>query len=132
MDPKTLRSIPLFDGLSDKELGRIAQWTDEIEVPAGKHLLDQGRYAIEFFVLVEGSVEVRQDRHPIATLGPGDVFGEIGLLQRSQQRTATIETLSPCRAVVMDVRGFDAMMKSVPTVAERIREIQRTRLEHDR
>jgi CRP/FNR family cyclic AMP-dependent transcriptional regulator len=127
MDPQRLRSIPLFEGLPGKELEQIARWTDEIEVPAGMHLLDQGRYAIEFFVLVDGSVEVRQDRHPIATLGPGDCFGEIGLLEDSQ-RTATIETLTPTRAIVMDARGFGSMMAASPIVAERIRAIERQRL----
>jgi CRP-like cAMP-binding protein len=125
-----LRSIPLFDGVPSKELEQIARWADEIEVPAGKHLLDQGRYAYEFFVIADGSVEVRQDRHPIATLGPGDCFGEIALLEDTQ-RTATIETLTPVRAVVMDARGFASMMAASPKVAERIREIERTRLSND-
>jgi CRP-like cAMP-binding protein len=125
-----LRSIPLFDDVPSKELEQIARWADEIEVPAGKHLLDQGRYAYEFFVIADGSVEVRQDRHPIATLGPGDCFGEIALLEDTQ-RTATIETLTPVRAVVMDARGFASMMAASPKVAERIREIERTRLSND-
>lgn len=130
MDAGRLGSIPLFEGLSRRELERLSAWTDELEVPAGKHLLDQDRYAVEFFVIAEGEVEVRQDRRPIATLGPGDCFGEIGLLE-DQLRTATIETLTPVRAIVMDARGFSAMMDRLPIVAERVRAIERDRLSAD-
>jgi CRP-like cAMP-binding protein len=130
MDPRKLRSIALFEGVSGKELERIARTADEIDLPSGKRLLDQGRYAYEFFVIAEGSVEVRQDRHPIATLGPGDCFGEIALLEQTP-RTATIETLTPVRAIVMDSRGFSSMMSASPAVAERIREIERRRLSKD-
>jgi CRP-like cAMP-binding protein len=130
MNIEHLRSIPLFDGVPAKDLERIASWADEIDVPEGKHLLDQGRYAYEFFVIADGTVEVRQDRHPIATLGRGDCFGEIALLE-NVRRTATIETLTPVRAVVMDARGFASMMAASPTVADRIRAIERQRLGFD-
>jgi CRP/FNR family transcriptional regulator, cyclic AMP receptor protein len=130
MNVDRLRSIPLFEGVPAKQLERIAAWADQVEVPAGKRLLDQGRFAYEFFVITDGSVEVRQDRHPIATLGPGDCFGEIGLLEDTQ-RTATIETLTPVSALVMDARGFSSMMSASPIVAERIRAIERQRLGGD-
>jgi CRP-like cAMP-binding protein len=127
MNVDRLRSIPLFDGLSRKELERIGGWADEVDVPAGKRLLEQGRFAYEFFVIEDGSVEVRQDRHPIATLGPGDFFGEIGLLE-DVRRTATIETITPVRAAVFDTRGFSSMMSASPKVAERIRSTEQGRL----
>jgi CRP/FNR family transcriptional regulator, cyclic AMP receptor protein len=130
MNADDLRAIPLFEGLSSKERDRIARWADEVEVPVGKHLLDQGRFAYEFFVIADGTAEVRQDRHPIATLGPGDVVGEIALLEGSR-RSATIETLTPVRALVMDARAFASMMDSMPKVAERIRAIERRRLGDD-
>jgi CRP-like cAMP-binding protein len=130
MNADRLRTIPLFEGLSSKERERIARWADEVDVPAGKHLLDQGRFAYEFFVIEDGTAEVRQDRHPIATLGPGDVVGEIALLEGSV-RSATIETLTPVRAIVMDPRAFASMMSGVPKVAERIRAIKRQRLQND-
>jgi CRP/FNR family transcriptional regulator, cyclic AMP receptor protein len=130
MNADQLRAIPLFEGLSSKEREQIARWADEVDVPAGKHLVDQGRFAYEFFVIEEGTAEVRQDRHPIAALGPGDVLGEIGLLEGSL-RSATIETLTPVRAIVMDARSFASMMGAVPKVAERIRAIERQRLGDD-
>jgi CRP/FNR family transcriptional regulator, cyclic AMP receptor protein len=130
MNADRLRTIPLFEGLSSKEREQIARWADEVDVPAGKHLLDQGRFAYEFFVIEDGTAEVRQDRHPIATLGPGDVVGEIALLEGSV-RSATIETLTRVRAIVMDPRAFASMMSGVPKVAERIRGIARQRLQND-
>jgi CRP/FNR family transcriptional regulator, cyclic AMP receptor protein len=130
MNADQLHAIPLFEGLSSKEREQVARWADEVDVPAGKHLLDQGRFAYEFFVIEDGTAEVRQDRHPIATLGPGDVVGEIGLLEGAL-RSATIETLTPVRAIVMDARSFASMMTAVPKVAERVRAIARQRQQGD-
>jgi len=130
MDADRLRSIPLFQGLSRKELEQVARWSDELDVAEGKDLLDQGRFPHEFFVIEEGRVEVRQDRRPIATLGPGDFFGEIALIE-GDRRTATVETTTAVRAIVMDSRSFGAMMDAVPKVADRIREAGRRRLSND-
>jgi CRP/FNR family transcriptional regulator, cyclic AMP receptor protein len=127
MDPDRLTKVPLFEGLSRRDLDRIARWADEVDVPEGKRLLDQGRFAYEFFVIQEGECEVRQDRRPIATLGAGDIVGEIALIERAR-RTATVETLSPVRAIVMSARDFGAMMDAVPAVAQRIREIEKRRI----
>ena len=130
MDAERLRSIPLFQGLSRKELDQVGRWADELDVAAGRDLLDQGRLPHEFFVIEEGTVEVRQDRRPIATLGPGDFFGEIALIE-GDRRTATVETTTPVRAIVMDSRSFGAMMDALPKVADRIREAGRRRLGND-
>jgi CRP/FNR family cyclic AMP-dependent transcriptional regulator len=130
MNADRLGTIPLFEGLSSREREQVARWADEVDVPAGKHLLDQGRFAYEFFVIEDGTAEVRQDRHPIATLGPGDVVGEIGLLEGAL-RSATIETLTPVRAIVMDATSFASMMDVLPKVADRIRAIARQRQQRD-
>jgi CRP-like cAMP-binding protein len=132
MDPDRLTKVALFQGLSRRELDKIALWADEIQVPEGTRLLDQGRFAYEFFVIQEGEAEVRQDRRPIATLGPGDIVGEIALIEHDR-RTATVESLTEMTAIVMAAREFGAMMDAVPTVAERIRGIERKRVgENDR
>ena len=127
MDPDRLTKVPLFEGLSQRALEQIARWTDEVDLPEGERLLDQGRFAYEFFVIQEGECEVRQNRRPIATLGPGDIVGEIALIERAR-RTATVETLSAVRAIVMSARDFGMMMDTVPTVAERIREVEERRI----
>jgi CRP/FNR family cyclic AMP-dependent transcriptional regulator len=130
MDADRLRTIPLFQGLTRKELEQVGRWADELDVPAGKDLLDQGRLPHEFFVIEEGTVEVRQDRRSIATLGPGDFFGEIALIE-GDRRTASVETTTPVRAIVMSSPSFASMMDTVPKVAARIREAGRRRLSND-
>ena len=127
MDAQTLESIPLFAGLSKKEREQVARWADVVDVPAGHHLLEQGRFAHEFFVLLQGTVEVTKDGAHLADLGPGDFFGEIALVEH-ERRTATVIAKTPLSAVVMHARDFEAMRAELPHVAERIHDAIRERL----
>lgn len=120
MDPDRLKSIPLFADLSHAERERIARWADEVEVPEGKHLVDEGKYAYEFFVIEEGTAAVRHGDEMVAELGPGDFFGEIALIE-SIRRTASVVATSPMRAVVMFGRDFRSMENEMPAVADRIK-----------
>lgn len=120
MDPGRLKSIPLFADLSDAERERIGRWADEVEVPEGKHLVDEGKYAYEFFVIEEGTAAVRHGDEMVAELGPGDFFGEIALIE-SIRRTASVVATSPMRAVVMFGRDFRSMENEMPAVADRIK-----------
>ncbi|HKZ75279.1 MAG TPA: cyclic nucleotide-binding domain-containing protein [Actinomycetota bacterium] len=127
MDAERLRSIPLFDGLSRHERQQVAKWADEVDVEQGKHLVDQGEFPHEFFVIELGSADVLIDGEHIDTLGPGDFFGEIALLEH-HRRTASVVATSPLRAIVMHSRDFGAMEETMPEVAERVREAMRQRL----
>jgi CRP-like cAMP-binding protein len=130
MDAERLKQLPLFADLPTKQLGRIASWADEIDLPAGKQLIEQGTFAHEFFLITEGTAEVLHDGKHLANLGPGDFFGEIALLE-GHRRTASVVTTSPVRVVVMFSREFDAMDRELPEVAERIRqEMLARRREH--
>jgi CRP/FNR family cyclic AMP-dependent transcriptional regulator len=120
MDPKRLQSIPLFAGLSRKELRELGKLSDEVDLPAGKHLVEQGEFSYEFFVIESGTADVAQKGQHIATLGPGDFFGEIGLV-RSSRRTASVVAASPMTLIVMGRREFSAMQDNLPHVAEAIR-----------
>ena len=117
----------LFSTLSKKELDRLAQWTDEVSVPEGQELATEGRFAHEFFVIEDGAAEVRQNGERIAELGPGDFFGEIGLLEK-ERRTATVIATTPMRVIVMAQREFKSMESEMPAVADRIRAAIRARL----
>ena len=121
MDPARLKSIPLFASLSDAERAKVARWADEVEVEEGKHLVDEGRFAYEFFVIEEGSAAVRHGDEVVAELGPGDFFGEIALLEHVR-RTASVVATSPMRAVVMFGRDFRSMENEMPAVADRIKQ----------
>ena len=116
MDETKLRAIPLFSGLSKKELREVARHADEVDVPEGKRLLDEGSTPCEFFAIEEGSVEVRRDADVLAELGPGDFFGETALIERGV-RNATVTTAEPSTLVVMTPQEFRAMAHSLPSVA---------------
>ena len=127
MDAKSLERVPLFAGLSKKERERVARWADEIDEPAGYRLVDQGTFAHEFFVLLDGSVEVTKDGAHLADLGPGEFFGEIALVEH-ERRTASVRATTPVRAIVMHARDFGAMRKEMPSVCDRIQTAMRDRL----
>ena len=130
MDTKRLQSIPLFAGLSKNELQELGRLSDEVDLPAGKHLVEQGEFSYEFFVIESGTADVTQEGQHIATLGPGDFFGEIGLV-RSSRRTASVVATSPMSLIVMGRREFSAMADVIPHVADAIRRKLEERLGTD-
>lgn len=119
MDETRLRSIPLFSGLSKKQLREVARHADEVDVPEGKNLLQEGSTPCEFFAIEDGSVEVRRDNEVLAQLGPGDFFGETALLDRGV-RNATVTTVAPSTLVVMTPQEFRAMATAMPSVATQL------------
>jgi CRP-like cAMP-binding protein len=127
MDADHLKAVPLFESLSEGERRQVAHWADEIEVQAGYHLVDQGAFAHEFFVILEGTAEVKKDGERLTELGPGDFFGEIALLG-SERRTASVVATSPMRLVVMFGRDFRQMEHSMPEVHGRIQDAIQERM----
>jgi CRP/FNR family transcriptional regulator, cyclic AMP receptor protein len=127
MDAKRLEGVGLFSGLSKKEREKLAQWTDDVAVPAGYELATQGQFAHEFFVIEDGAAEVVHDGRRVAELGAGDFFGEIGLLE-TERRTATVIASTPMQLIVMFQREFRQMEKEMPAVADRVRSAIRARL----
>lgn len=128
MDTSQLAGIRLFSGLSKKELERLGQWTDEVDVPAGTVLTGEGSFGHEFFVIEDGAATVTHDGNMIAELGPGDFFGEMALLE-TERRTATVTASTPMRLIVMFQREFRLMESQMPAVADRIRAAIRARLD---
>jgi CRP/FNR family cyclic AMP-dependent transcriptional regulator len=127
VDVKRLQGIAIFSGLSKRELERLSQWTDEISVPAGHELAREGQFAHEFFVIESGNADVLKDGTRIAELGPGDFFGEIGLLE-TERRTASVVAATEMELIVMFQREFKAMEKEMPSIADRVRAAIRARL----
>jgi CRP/FNR family transcriptional regulator, cyclic AMP receptor protein len=119
MDDAALQGIPLFEGLAAGDLDKIAGWLEQIDVPADWYLVNQGSSPVGFFVVVEGRVNVDREGTVLATLGPGDFFGEIALLE-GDRRTATVITATQVRALVMDADEFAQMVEEVPDVKARI------------
>jgi CRP/FNR family transcriptional regulator, cyclic AMP receptor protein len=122
-----IKRVPLFAGLSKKELEQIASIADEIDLREGKELTTQGKSAREFFVLLEGSVDVTKDGQRINQLGDGDFFGEIALVSRSP-RTATVTATAPIRALVITDRAFRRLLEGSPEIQLKVLEALAERL----
>lgn len=119
MDVARLDSIPLFAHLSKSERKTIAKHADEVQIPSGTRIIEQGRAANELLVIEQGTADVLDGEAVIAQMGPGDVVGEIGLLNYSK-RTATVVATSPIEAIVMYGPELMAMKRSVPEVFEEL------------
>jgi len=128
-DPRVqrLRSVPLFGGCSDKELSFIATRVDEVDVPAGTTLCKTGESGGDFFIILEGKAEVDAIQGK-RTLGPGDFFGEIALIDNGP-RTATVKASTPMRCLVLGHSQFrdvlhqngEIAVKILRAVTERLR-----------
>jgi CRP-like cAMP-binding protein len=116
---EALRRAPLFEGLSRADLNALARASEDLEAPAGEVLCGEGQLAREFFVIVEGEVDVTRGGTYVTTLGTGDFFGEIALLERCR-RTATVTTTTPLRYFVLTRRAFLDLLDSNPNVDRRV------------
>ena len=108
-----LRDLPLFELCSKRDLRRIAALGEERTVDAGTELIREGEPGSEFFVVVEGEVEVRRRGRRVARLGDGSYVGEIALLSRSP-RTATVIASSPLRVLAIAGRDIEQLLDSIP------------------
>lgn len=120
MDPGALKSIPLFAPLSRRELQMVAQHADEADAAAGQVLIREGEVAREFFIITEGTATVTQNGEVVNHLGPGDFFGEIGLLE-TPRRTATVVADTPMRLIVMFGPEFTLVDSEVEEIDRVIR-----------
>ncbi len=114
-----LAQVPLFEGLSKKQLRRISSLMTRIDRPAGQILTTEGQRGYEFFIVLEGEVEVRQGDRVIATRRPGDYVGEIALLDK-RPRTATVVATTPVSVEVLSRREFVSLLAEVPQLSEQI------------
>ena len=129
-DPKVdlLKKVPLFAHCSHTSLESAAANTDEVDVAAGRELIRQGEPSDTFYVLLDGAADVVIDGKNRRTLGPGDFFGEISMLDRGPA-TATVTTTKPSRMMVMSHLQFrdaikgnqDLLFQVLQSVAERLR-----------
>jgi CRP/FNR family cyclic AMP-dependent transcriptional regulator len=116
---EALRRAPLFEGLSRKELVQLARLTDDVEIPAGRVLCREGDRGREFFVLIEGKVDVARNGRGVATLGAGDFVGEISLLEPTP-RTATVTAQTPLRFFVLTPTDFQQMLDENPGIERKV------------
>ena len=110
-----LRQVPLFAGCSKRELGEISTLADELSLPAGTRLIEEGRQGHEFFVLVDGEVDVRAKGRKSTRLSGGSFFGEMALVS-SRPRNATVTAATPVRVLVVHEQAFRGLLRTSPSI----------------
>jgi CRP/FNR family transcriptional regulator, cyclic AMP receptor protein len=126
VDPHRLRSLPLFADVSDEELSQIATFAQEISVEAGRDLVREGDFSYEFMAIEDGEAEVTRAGEHVANLGPGDFFGEMGLLEKTL-RNATVTARTPMQLVTLTGWDLRRIERNVPKAVARVREVLEAR-----
>ena len=119
LDPSRLKRIPLFEKFSEDELRQIAPFAEETSAEPGNVLVREGDYSYQFVAIDEGTAKVTREGETVAELGPGDFFGEIGLLEKSF-RTATVEATSPMRLITLTGWDMARVEKAMPEAIEQL------------
>ncbi len=120
MDVSLLKTIPLFADVPDDKLRKIAPFAETDEFAEGQVVVREGGYSNHFFAIEEGTVKVERGGEHVADLGPGDVFGEQGLLEK-QERSATVTATSRLRVIKIEHWELSRMRKSMPEVVEELK-----------
>jgi CRP-like cAMP-binding protein len=124
-----LKSVPLFQNCSARQLRRIAERGREATFDAGRNVCEEGKFGDEFFVLLEGRAEVRHGGRKRGTLGPGDYFGEIALLRSTlaerSRRTATVTAIEPLRCFRLGAAQFNVVLYEQDVAVKILREVVR-------
>jgi CRP/FNR family transcriptional regulator, cyclic AMP receptor protein len=122
-----LSQIWLFSTSSAKDLRTIRRALEEVTVPSGRVLIEEGTTGREFFLIVSGNAAVRKKGRKVATLGPGQYFGELALLSR-EPRNATVVAETEMLLLVLGQRQFNGVLDAVPPLARKLLAAMATRL----
>ena len=122
METSQLKRIPLFSGASDEELKHVAIFAESKEVSEGTELISEGGFSRALMAIEDGTAEVTREGEHIADLGPGDIFGEQGMLD-DNVRSATVTATSPLRLISMGHFEVKRLKKDAPDVYRRIEQL---------
>jgi len=114
-----LSNVSFFSDCSRRELSQLASRVEQRRVDSGAALVRQGEPGDEFFVVAEGLAEATIDGRRVGSIHPGSFFGEMALLDQGP-RVATVTASVPTRVLVLDARGFAAVVKDMPSVALKV------------
>ena len=126
MDAQELGKVALFSELSEDDLRALATYADEVTVSEGKHLVDEGGYAYDLFVILEGTAQVIVGGEVVAELGEGDFFGEAGVMEK-QERNATVIAKTRMRLVTLTGWDLRRMRKQLGPVMDKLEKAIRDR-----
>ncbi len=116
---KMLERVPIFSGLTPKELKSIASSSKEKKFQAGQTMVSEGDSGVGFFLIIEGRAEVRRGGKVLSRLEEGQFFGEMTLLDE-QPRSADVVAVDPTRCLVFTVWDFHGMIRTYPKMAREI------------
>jgi CRP-like cAMP-binding protein len=126
MDATQLKRIPVFDDVPDEDLKVVTTFAASDEVPEGTVIVKEGDFANQFMAIEDGTAKVTRNGEHVGDLGPGDIFGEMGLLEK-EKRSATVEATSRVKLIKIDHWELQRMKKVLPNVFERIQQVARER-----
>ena len=114
-----LAQVPLFSACAKRDLQKLARASDQVSVKAGKVLVEEGKPGHEFFLILDGTAEVRRNGRKVTTLGPGRFFGELSLLDRGP-RSATVVAQTDMTLIVLGQREFAGVLDEVPAMSHKL------------
>ena len=114
-----LAEVPLFRACSRKARSTVARRAKERRVGAGEVVINEGEAGNEFFVIMDGHAQVRRRGKKVATLGPGQFFGDLAVLDKAP-RNATVTAETPMALLVLGQREFSALIEEVPGFAHKL------------
>ena len=126
MDAARLKSIGIFADLDDTGREAVAKLAAEVSVPEGKELVREGDFSYDLIAIEEGTAKVHHGDETVAELGPGDVLGEMGVLER-QQRNASVTATSPMMLVTLTGWDVRKLRKQAPEAVEALENVVRAR-----
>jgi CRP/FNR family cyclic AMP-dependent transcriptional regulator len=122
LEPTQLKRIPLFSDASDDELRQVALFAESREVSEGTEVVSEGGFSRELMAIEDGTAKVTRGGEHIADLGPGDIFGEQGMLD-NDVRSATVTATSPLKLISMGHFEVKRLKKNAPDVYGRIEKL---------
>ena len=122
MDASQLKRIPLFADADEDELRQVAAFAESKEAPEGEVVLQEGGFSRELLAIEDGTAEVTRDGEHVADLGPGDIFGEAGMLD-DEMRSATVTATSRLKLISMGHFEVQRLKKDAPDVYSRIEDL---------
>jgi CRP/FNR family cyclic AMP-dependent transcriptional regulator len=123
-----LGSVPLLAGLGRRALQQVRRFSTQVDLPAGAVLTRQDHLGLEAFLILDGTAEVRVDDRTVATVGVGDLVGEMAVLEH-ERRSATVVATSPVQLLVFEPRELASLLAAVPTLASRVNAVRAARRE---
>jgi CRP-like cAMP-binding protein len=123
VETSRIAAFPVFADLPEEEVDAVAGTMSELEVDAGRNVVTVEDYGTAIYFIEEGFADVVTDSGEAAeALGPGDTFGEIGLLLTGE-RTATVTARTPMRLLSLSGQDFARIREQVPAVEQSLRRL---------